>query len=260
MEIVLKLKKSLDENAAKYFEEAKKAKKKIAGAKESVIKWKQELGHLEKKEARVLEELEKKQQEKVKIPVKWYHKFRWFITSDGFLAVGGRDATTNEILIKKHVDKDDLVFHTAMSGSPFFILKTEGKKPSKTAIEEIADATVTFSKAWKLGFGAEEVYYVSKEQVSKTAKAGEYLTKGAFMIYGKKNFVENKVNCAIGILSSGEIMAGPQEAVKAQCKTVIEVVQNNEKVSATAKKIQKRIGGDLDTIIRVLPSGGCKIK
>jgi len=42
----------------------------------------------------------------------WFEKFRWFYSSEGFLVVGGRDATTNEILIKKHTDKDDLVFHT----------------------------------------------------------------------------------------------------------------------------------------------------
>ena len=30
-----------------------------------------------------------------------YMKFRWFISSDGFLCLGGRDATSNEIIIKK---------------------------------------------------------------------------------------------------------------------------------------------------------------
>jgi len=45
----------------------------------------------------------------------WYEKFRWFISSDDFLILGGRDATSNEIVIKKHTEKNDLVFHR-----PFF--------------------------------------------------------------------------------------------------------------------------------------------
>ena len=32
----------------------------------------------------------------------------------------------NEDLLKKHLDNEDLVFHTEMKGSPFFILKDKG--------------------------------------------------------------------------------------------------------------------------------------
>ena len=35
----------------------------------------------------------------------WFEKFHWFYTSEGFLCIGGRDSTSNEIIIKKHTDK-----------------------------------------------------------------------------------------------------------------------------------------------------------
>ena len=41
----------------------------------------------------------------------WYERFRWFITSDGLLAIGGKDATSNDILIKRHTEENDLIFH-----------------------------------------------------------------------------------------------------------------------------------------------------
>jgi predicted ribosome quality control (RQC) complex YloA/Tae2 family protein len=33
----------------------------------------------------------------------WYEKFRWFVSSGGKLAVGGRDAQSNTILVKRHL-------------------------------------------------------------------------------------------------------------------------------------------------------------
>jgi len=55
-------------------------------------------------------------------------------------------------------------------------------------------------------------------------------------------------------------MAAPQSAVKIHCKNYFVIVQGDEKVSSVAKKILKRIGGELDTIIRVFPGGTFKLK
>lgn len=257
MEIELDINKTVDQNAEVFFNKAKKSRKKIAGAKEAVEKAKLKLIELEKKEGEIKEKEVKKEFKK-----KWYHKFRWFITSDGFFVIGGRDATTNEILIKKHTDNDDLVFHTNMAGSPFFVIKADKKKITKVAIRETADATATFSKAWKLGLKSQDVFYVKPEQVSKEAAAGEYIAKGAFMIKGKTNYVENLVNVAIGMYKTDteDVMCGPLNAIKKHCKEYIELEQGDEKSSSVAKKLQNKFNCDLDTIIRVMPSGGIKIK
>jgi len=174
--------------------------------------------------------------------------------------IGGRDATTNEIVVKKHTVADDIVFHTDMAGSPFLILKCENKKPSEQSLKEVADATCSFSRAWKLGLGSQKIFHVNPDQVTKEAKAGEYLTKGSFMIKGKTNYIDNKINAAVGIADDGAVMAGPVEAIKKHCRQYVELEQGSEKTSAIAKKILKKIGGDLDEIIRAMPSGGCRIK
>jgi predicted ribosome quality control (RQC) complex YloA/Tae2 family protein len=257
--IVIDISKSLERNAEVYFEKAKKARKKIGGAKETVEKIKKKIEELKKKEK---QETEKKQkQEKLKQRKKhWYEKFRWFVTSDNFFVIGGRDATSNEIVIKKHTDPDDLVLHTDMAGSPFFVIKSAGKKITKKAIAEAADADCSFSRAWKLGLTTQSVFYVKPEQVTKKTKPGEYLPKGAFMIMGKTNYIDNKINCAVGSTKEGAIMAGPVEAVKKHCKKYVELQQGNEKTSKIAKQIQHKIGGDLDEIIRAMPTGGVKVK
>lgn len=256
MIVKLDISKSIDQNAADYFEKSKKAKKKLEGSLETKKKYEKELKKLI--ENHKIEQANKV--EKVIRKKHWYEKFRWFYTSKGFFVIGGRDATTNEIIIKKHTDKEDLVFHTDMAGSPFFVLKTEGNKVDKETLKEVANATCTFSKAWKLGIQSQQVFYVKPDQVSKNARPGEYLTKGSFMIYGKTNYVENNVDLCVCVLEDGSVMAGPENAVRKKNKEYIKLIQGTEKVSKVAKLISKELKAtDLDEIIRVLPSGGFKI-
>ncbi len=257
--IVLDLTKNIGQNAAFYFEKAKKIKNKIEGAEKALKENLKKLRESEAKKEKLI--LEKSKQEKLKErKQEWYEKFRWFISSGGFLVIGGRDATSNEIVVKKHTEPNDLVFHTDMAGSPFFVVKSDGKQIGEKTKEEAADATCTFSKAWKLGLQTSSVFYVAPEQVSKKTKAGEYMGKGAFMIYGKTNYINNKVNLAVGMTKSQQVMSGPLEAVKANCDKYVILVQGNEKASAIAKYIQHKIGGSIDEIIRALPAGEFKVK
>jgi predicted ribosome quality control (RQC) complex YloA/Tae2 family protein len=256
--ITLDLGKSVEQNAAVYFDKSKKQKKKLEGALEALEESRKKLARLEKQKEI---ELSKVVEAKIERKKKWFEKFRWFFTSNGMMVIGGRDATTNEIVIKKHTLPDDLVFHTDMAGSPFFILKTEGKAVSKEILKEVADATCSFSRAWKLGLGSQQVFYVKPEQVTKEANTGEYLTMGAFVIKGKTNYMENEINLAIGAMDDTSIMCAPLNAVKAHCKTFLIVLPGNEKSSSVAKLIKKKLeAGDLDEIIRALPAGGCKVK
>ena len=260
VQLVLDLKKSIEENASDYFEKAKKMKKKIKGTEEALQHSIKKLKDLEAKKKKLAEE--EKDNEVLERKKEWYEKFRWFKSSDGFLVIGGRDATSNEIVIKKHTDADDLVLHTDMAGSPFFVIKSNGKKIPDSTIEEVADATCTFSKVWKIGLQSTDAFYVNPDQVSKKTRAGEYMGKGAFMIYGKTNYIDNKVNLAIGITKEKAIMSGPLQAIKKNCEKYLTLKQGNEKVSSFAKKINYKLGKglSLDEIIRALPAGNFKLE
>jgi len=252
MRITLDLKKNVDQNASVYFEEAKKARKKLEGAKKALEKSIEKKEKLEKESSKIELEDEKKRKEKRK--TEWYEKFRWFYSSDGFLIIAGRDATTNEIVIKKHTDSSDLVLHTDMSGSPFAVIKSDGKKIPESTIEEAADFTATFSRAWKLGMSHLDVFCVRPEQVTKETKAGEYITKGSFMVYGNKKNYDAKINIGIGVYE-GKLMSAPLSAIKKHCKDYFIIEQGDKKTSDAAKLIQRNLGGNLDEIIRILPQG-----
>ncbi len=259
--LVLDLKKSIEENASDYFEKAKKIKKKLKGAEEALQQSINKLKELEKKKEKLSMEEEQKTKAKER-KKEWYEKFRWFMSSDGFLIIGGRDATSNEIVIKKHADTNDLVLHTDMTGSPFFVIKSADKKIPESTIKEAADATITFSRAFKLGIETTPTFTAKPEQLTKEAKPGEYVPKGGFITKGKLNYVDNKINLAIGITKENAVMSGPVEAVKKNCEKYITLKQGDEKASSIAKKINYKLGKglDLDDIIRALPAGNFNIK
>jgi predicted ribosome quality control (RQC) complex YloA/Tae2 family protein len=249
MDITLDVKKSLEENASDYFERAKKARKKSEAAKKAFGELDKRIKEKEIRKEKTIEKIRKKE---------WFEKFKWFISSDGFLVIAGRDATTNEIVIKKHTDKNDIVFHTEMSGSPFVVVKADKKIPEQT-IKEAAEFTVTNSRAWKRGLKTAEVYWIKPDQVSKQAKSGEYIARGAFMIYGDRNYLNPEVNLAIGVYKD-KIMAGPVSAVKKHCKEFLIIIQGDKKTSDVAKKIKEKLKyDDVNDIIAVLPSGGCDV-
>jgi predicted ribosome quality control (RQC) complex YloA/Tae2 family protein len=197
----------------------------------------------------------------------WYEKFRWFFTSEGKLAVGGRDAQTNAALIGRHMEQNDTVYHADLFGSPFFVLKG-GAAQSRTEEREVATATVSFSSAWKTGLGSADAFWVQPSQVSAAAPSGEYLPRGSFFIRGKKNFVNrNIVEVAIGIEGSGRLMAGPEGAIRVRCERYVVLTPHREKPSDTAKRVLKELTPRLnpsqalalDDVVRALPPGGGKI-
>jgi len=258
MQIEIELTKSVNQNAGRYFDLAKKAKKKLEGARKALAESKQKLEKVQKEEDKFWQEEEQKQAKKER-KREWYEKFHWFISSEGFLCIGGKDATSNELVIKKHTEKEDLVLHTDMAGSPFFVIKN-GKEAGEETIKETAQAVAVYSRAWKLGHTSADVFYVKPEQVSKEAKAGEHLAKGSFMIYGKTTYLHPKLEYAIGLVEE-QIIGGPVAAVKKKTDNYLIVVSGREKKSTLAKKMKAKLkGGDLDDIIKFLPAGGGEIQ
>lgn len=199
----------------------------------------------------------------------WYERYRWFFTSDGLLAIGGRDASSNSSVIRKHLEKNDKIFHAEIYGSPFFTLKNSSES-STSSILETAQATVCFSRAWREGLFGLNSYWVNPEQVKMAAPSGQFMAKGSFIIEGQKKFVKvSSLRLGIGLMENEEnfsLMCGPPEAVKKNCTYYVIVEPSGFEMAEIAKKIKleflkfkekeeivKTIS--LDDFIRVLPAG-----
>jgi predicted ribosome quality control (RQC) complex YloA/Tae2 family protein len=239
----LNLRHSVQANASGYYKRSKKAKKKLRGVEKAILETEAKIKELRK-------ELVKQAVEKTESPTKrrrkaWYEKFRWFRSSDGFLVIGGRDATTNEILIKKHMEPQDRVFHADIPGAPFVLIKTEGEPPSQHSIMESAQLAASYSRAWKEMLSAVDVYWFYPEQVSKSPPSGQYVKKGAFIIRGSKNYVRNvPLRVTVGVEIKEEvpmIIGGPGEAVSKQTSTYIEIIPGKQSSGKLAKEIRRRL-------------------
>jgi len=261
-DIKIDFRKSARENAGNFFEAAKQARRKREAAKNSMKKMEAELGTAarekpkEKKiahgngvsggaENRGFSCMMRKRKEQ-----KYYEKFRWFFTKDGFLVIGGKDASQNEMIFKKHIEKGDVVLHAEIHGAPLTVVKSEGKKISESAIKEAAEFAAAYSSAWKRRLGSADVYWINPEQVSKTPPSGTSLAKGAFMIYGRKNYVRNNsMKIAIGINfgldAEGNKFAypvcGTVQGISAHAKYFVFIIPGAKPHGELAKQIKARI-------------------
>ena len=263
--ITIDPKLSIPENAESYYEKAKKAKKKTKGALIAIENTKKQLDEIKSKKELAMENISipKKREKK---NLKWYEKLRWFITSDNTLVIAGRDAGTNEAVVKKYLDNNDIYLHADIHGASSTVIKLEGKSLNDTILKESGEFAASFSSAWSKGFTTQDVFWVHPDQVSKTPEAGEFLAKGSFVIRGNRNFIRSaRVKIAIGIVDyeGKRVMAGPVEALEAHCENYVVLKPGYTKKEAIAKKILHKINEEdlitLDDIIRVLPSGKCDI-
>ena len=247
------LRDSIFENANRYYEHGKRAKEKSQGAlfalqdsKRKLAKIERELAQAEElkslKPTEIIEALSKR---KVEMENReWYEKFRWFITSDGFLVVAGKDTVSNEVLVKKYATQEDAVFHAEITGSPFVVIKAEGKPISEQALREAGDFAASYSRAWRENLGTADVYWVKVDQLSKSGPSGESVPHGAFFVVGKRNWMRNvPLRVAVGIIVGEEtiFVGGPVDAVKAKTKAYIVILPGDTMGKDLLKQILKSL-------------------
>jgi len=203
----------------------------------------------------------------------WYERYRWFFTSDNLLAIGGRDASSNSSVIRKHLGKDDKVFHAEIVGSPFFILK-DSTEETLTSMTEVAHATVCFSRAWREGLYGLNAYWVKPEQIKTAAPSGQFIAKGSFVIEGSRNFIQvASMQLSVGIYQKNDkysLMCGPPSAIKKNCIYYVTIEPSGVDMTEFAKKIRleflKLVENEeivkaftIDDFTRALPAGDSHI-
>ena len=178
-------------NARQYYDQKRSAavkKEKTAQASQKALK---------NTEHKVMADLKKglKQEKDVLRPVRkqmWFEKFIYFISSDGYLVLAGKDAQQNEMLYRRYLRKGDIYVHADLHGAATVIIKnkpmmTDAPIPPST-LSQAGHLAVCTSSAWD-SKAVMSAWWVNADQVSKTAPTGEYLTTGGFMVRGKKNFL-----------------------------------------------------------------------
>lgn len=238
-EIPLRLNLSAGDNADNYFKMSKRIRDRLSRVKLEPVK----------------KEIRKPKKEVKRI----FTNYRWFITSDGNLVLAGKDAGSNDSVVKKYLGEKDLYFHADIRGAPSVVMKVSNT-PTINGIEEVASFAWCMSKAWNANFGNGSVYYVTKSQVSKTPESGEYLARGAWIIRGKKNFITHlDLELAVGFQSYERreyVVSCPPSSLEGR-KVIIGPGEGKEEV---VKEISDFLGVERESIYPVLPPGEWEIK
>lgn len=257
--VAVNLKFSAFENASKLYERHKRIEKKIKGTKKAINETHREL---EKVRAEGLppptRPLPEKRRER-----KWFERYRWFRSSEDFLVIGGRDVSTNQEVVEKHMGPQDLYFHAGIRGAPHVIVKSEGREVPEATIDEAARFAALHSRAWRRGLGNMDVYWANPDQVSKHAPSGEYLPKGSYMVRRERNYKTVPMEAAVGLVevNNDKIpMCGPPSAVSAHSDRQVLIKPRGKKKSDLAREIRDRLGDEeleikIDDLMRVLPPG-----
>jgi predicted ribosome quality control (RQC) complex YloA/Tae2 family protein len=271
-EVALDLRLTATENGSRFYELAKRAEGKKKGAESALHDALEKLRRLQSEGTSLQEKTLK-----VKRVKKWYENYRWFLSSDGFLVIGGRDARTNEEIVKKRMEPTDIFVHADVHGAPVVIIKTEGKEVPESTLMEASQFAVSYSSLWKLGTGTGDAYFVKSSQVSFSPPSGEYLPKGSFMIRGERTYMKSvqlRISVSVIVDEKDNVvpLAGPPSSIAKKTKISIEIAPGEENRSKLAQSIKDeltKIAGQetgkkveqitLDEFLQILPSGGSRI-
>lgn len=242
-------------NANALYQRAKEAKDKMQGAKEA-------MAETEKKLAKVLKEGEMRRQAVKKAVRKtkefWFERYKWFITSGGRLVLAGRDAHSNDQLVKKHLKATERFAHADVHGAPSVVV-TDGNNASEEEMREACAFALAHSKAWTAGASEGTAYWVLPDQVSKMAQAGEFVPRGAFVIRGKRNYLYHlPLELAVGEIDyEGErkIMCGPVSSIEERSVKYAIIVPGKSERSKASSQLAKAFEVPEEEISRILPPG-----
>jgi predicted ribosome quality control (RQC) complex YloA/Tae2 family protein len=215
----------LEANVGRYYDQIKKFKRKREGALRAM--------------ERPFKPEPSKKKEYAFLKPRWYHRFRWCYTSDGVLLLGGRDASQNEDLVKRYLEGGDTFLHADVHGAGVVLVKGATER-----MDEAAQFAASYSNAWKSGHFSADVYAARPDQVSKTPEAGEYVSRGSFIIRGERRYFRNvPLGVAIGIRTepSVAVIGGPVRAVAESAKVWVVLAPGQYSPNDTAKKVLRAI-------------------
>ena len=259
--VPLRLRGSIDESARALYDASKRAQAKLAGARAALDGTRSRQRLPDSGTGRTLTRATTAPERKPH----WFEQYRWFFTSEGRLVIGGRDASSNDRIVKRYLKPGDRYFHAEIQGAASVILKhAEGREatpPSEGSLREAAQWAVVYSKAWRGGLASASAFWVEPEQVSKAAASGEFVARGAWVIHGTKNYLrELTMEIGLGTVNvdgAERWCAAPPSALRSRgrLRTVLVPGEDRER-SDREVELARELGIPRPVLQSLLPAGG----
>jgi predicted ribosome quality control (RQC) complex YloA/Tae2 family protein len=207
-----------------------------------------------------------------KVPVRrklhWFERFRWFLSSEGILVLAGRDAPSNDLVVRRYLKEKDIYVHADVHGAASVIVKwpSDGRSPpTELTLREAGQWAICHSKIWRAELASGSAYWVQADQVSKTPETGEFVARGAWVIRGTKHPM-NDLPTEIGIGSlayEGEPrwVAAPPSALRAGGSLKAVLLPDDERYrNDRERELSRELGVSRDLLQSLLPAGGFHVR
>lgn len=266
--VSLLLEESPRVTAQRLFEEAKKVQSKLEGAVNAVAEAERKLSKLAVAPGPAASSSVRRGPETARRRTHWFERYRWFISSEGAVVVGGRDAASNDQVVKRHLKDGDIYLHADLHGAASVIVKhpPPGSPPvTEATFLEAAQWAVAFSKAWRAGLASAEAFWVNSDQVSKKAASGEFVARGAWVIHGTKHVLKDlPLELALGTIryeDEERWTVAPPSAVRARGEVRVLLGPGEERERGDREvELSKEFGLPRPTLQSLLPAGGLSVR
>jgi len=173
----------------------------------------------------------------------WHENYKWFTSSDGILVVCGKDASSNEALVRKHSGPENPIFHSDVKGAPFVLVLSDADTTPQRTLDEAAQMAASHTTwAWQAGYASLDVFWVKASQLSKSPPSGEYLTRGSFMVRGKKNYFRGtRLGLAVAVVGADgkvKVVSGPVGAISSKTTTCVKIAPGRTEGTRLASEIR----------------------
>lgn len=254
--------------AQRLFEEAKRVQSKLNGAVAAIAEAERKLGRLSAPLAGASVPTPPPVPATRRTRAHWFERYRWFISSEGGVVVAGRDASSNDQIVKRHLKEGDIYVHADLHGAASVIVKhpAPGSPPlGETTYREAGQWAVVFSKAWRAGLASASAFWVPHDQVSKAGTSGEFVARGAWVIHGTKHVMRDlPTELALGRIDyEGENLwtAAPPEALRRRGTVLVVLTPGPERErSEREAELVRELGIDRPRLQSLLPAGGISVR
>ncbi|MCI4341858.1 MAG: NFACT RNA binding domain-containing protein, partial [Thermoplasmata archaeon] len=198
----------------------------------------------------------------------WFERYRWFYSSEGVLVIGGRDAASNDRIVKRYLGPKDRYVHADLHGAASVVVKQPENQEGaigEGTMREAGQWAVAYSKAWRAGRGGADAFWVESEQVSKTPASGEFVARGSWVVNGTKHLLRDlPMELALGrvaVEGGNRWTVAPLSAIRARGTAEILLRPGEERLRLDLEReLARSLSVSRDVLQSLLPAGGISVE
>ncbi|HEV2448804.1 MAG TPA: ribosome rescue protein RqcH [Thermoplasmata archaeon] len=260
----LRLDRSPRQSAQLLFDERKRVELRLAGARAAL-----ESTHAMEGEAAPERGRERTAKASADRPrALWYERYRWFVSSEGVLVIAGRDAASNDRIVKRYLGSRDRYVHADLHGAASVVVKhpeVGAAEIGEATLREAGQWAVCLSKNWRAGRASADAFWVEAEQVSKSAESGEFVARGSWVVHGTRRLLRDlPLELGLGrvpVEGAHRWTVAPPEALRARGELLRLLYPGEERDRVPLERaVSRELGIDRDLLQSLLPAGGVRLE